>query len=255
MSERPSVTVLGSGSILVTPERNCAGYLLRSPLADDPILIDPGPGTLRRLAEAGVAAGTIARVFVSHFHIDHHADLLALLFARRVPGFDARAKTFTVVAPTGMKRILDAWTSVYGKWIHDPGLTLIELEPGDRFFDDFTLRARRTRHTDHSLCYRFEFPGGKTFTYSGDSDECDELTQAAREADLFACECSLPEEHYVEGHLTPLRAGRVAARARVKNLLLTHFYPPCDRIDVAAECAREFTGNVLVARDLETYEF
>ena len=41
----------------------------------------------------------------------------------------------------------------------------------------------------------------------------------------------------------------------MKNLLLTHFYPPCDRIDVAAECAREFTGNVLVARDLETYEF
>lgn len=255
MGEQSSLTVLGSGTIMQTPERSSAGYLLRSPMAEDPILLDPGPGTLRRLAEARVSLETISRVFVSHFHVDHHADLLALLFARRNPAFRPRSKTFTVVAPRGFRRILDAWQSVYGKWIEEPTLALLELEPGDRFFDDFTLRARRTRHTDHSLCYRFEFPGGKTFTYSGDSDECAELVEAAREADLFACECSLPEHMYAEGHLTPVRAGRVAARAKAKNLLLTHFYPPCDAIDVAAECAKEFKGRIVLARDLETYEF
>jgi ribonuclease BN (tRNA processing enzyme) len=249
------VTVLGSGSILMTAQRNAAGYVLRSPLVADLSLIDPGPGTLRRLADAEIPIAAIGRVFITHFHPDHHMDLLALLFARRNPAFVPQRPGLMVVAPVGMKKILEAWQSVYGRWIEEPRLELVEIGPGDRFFDDFTLRARRTLHTDHSLCFRFEFPGGKVLTYSGDSDECPELVAAAKEADLFLCECSFPENRYVAGHLTPLRAGRVASEAKVKNLLLTHFYPPCDEIDVRAECAQSFGGRVLLAQDLDTYEF
>ena len=251
----PSLQVLGSGAILMAPERNAAGYLVRTPTGEDPILVDPGPGTLRRLAEAHVPVASIGRVVITHFHPDHHMDLLALLFARRNPALRPLRPQLQVVAPTGMRAILDAWGSVYGRWIHEPNLELREIGPSDHFFDDCTLRARRALHTDHALCYRFEFPGGRTLAYSGDSDDCPGLTEVAREADLFVCECSFPEDQYVAGHLTPQRAGRVAQAARARNLLLTHFYPPCDAIDVVAACRETFAGRVLRAEDLRTYAF
>jgi ribonuclease BN (tRNA processing enzyme) len=53
----------------------------------------------------------------------------------------------------------------------------------------------------------------------------------------------------VPGHLTPQEAGRLAAQAGVPRLILTHFYPPCDEVDVAGLAAREFAGEVLRAED------
>jgi ribonuclease BN (tRNA processing enzyme) len=83
--------------------------------------------------------------------------------------------------------------------------------------------------------------------YSGDTDESDSLAELARGADLLVCEASNPFK--VPGHLTPAEAGRLAARAGVKRLLLTHFYPPCDTVDVVALATREFGGEIFKAED------
>jgi ribonuclease BN (tRNA processing enzyme) len=32
--------------------------------------------------------------------------------------------------------------------------------------------------------------------------------------------------------------------------VLTHLYPPCDRVDIAAQCRRTWSGPLTVARDL-----
>jgi ribonuclease BN (tRNA processing enzyme) len=69
----------------------------------------------------------------------------------------------------------------------------------------------------------------------------------AQGADLLVLECSNPFK--VPGHLTPAEAGRLAARAGVKRLLLTHFYPPCDEVDVVALAAQEFDGEIIRAED------
>jgi len=53
----------------------------------------------------------------------------------------------------------------------------------------------------------------------------------------------------VKGHLTPAEAGRLAAKAGAKRLLLTHFYPPCDEVDVMALAGQEFSGEILRAED------
>jgi ribonuclease BN (tRNA processing enzyme) len=70
------------------------------------------------------------------------------------------------------------------------------------------------------------------------------------DADLLICESALPDAMRVEGHLTPSLAGRIATEARVKRLLLTHFYPECDTIDVEAECRKTYNGPLLLASDL-----
>lgn len=68
MSVRELV-VLGTGSQVPSRTRNHNGYLL---LWDgEGFLFDPGEGTQRQMLFAGVAASSITRLCVTHFHGDH----------------------------------------------------------------------------------------------------------------------------------------------------------------------------------------
>jgi ribonuclease Z len=63
------LTVLGTASQVPTRHRNHNGYLLR--WDTEAILFDPGEGTQRQMLMAGVAASTLTRICVTHFHGDH----------------------------------------------------------------------------------------------------------------------------------------------------------------------------------------
>ena len=54
----------------------------------------------------------------------------------------------------------------------------------------------------------------------------------------------------MEGHLTPGEAGRIAAQAGAKRLLLTHFYPECEGEDILGQCRKAYSGEILLAEDL-----
>ena len=60
---------LGTGSQVPSRYRNHNGYLLR--WDDEGVLFDPGEGTQRQMIFASVAASSITRVCVTHFHGDH----------------------------------------------------------------------------------------------------------------------------------------------------------------------------------------
>jgi ribonuclease Z len=68
MSVRELV-VLGTASQAPTRARNHNGYLLR--WDGEGFLFDPGEGTQRQLAHAGIAATDITRLCLTHFHGDH----------------------------------------------------------------------------------------------------------------------------------------------------------------------------------------
>ena len=74
-----SVMVLGSGGPMATPSgRASAGYLIfvdKKPR----ILMDVGGGTYQRLAQSGVNIKDLDIVLLSHLHIDHTADLSAMI--------------------------------------------------------------------------------------------------------------------------------------------------------------------------------
>ena len=53
-----------------------------------------------------------------------------------------------------------------------------------------------------------------------------------------------------EVHLTPFLAGRIAAEARCKKLLLTHLYPECNQVDILQGCRRRYAGEIIVSEDL-----
>jgi ribonuclease Z len=63
------LVVLGTGSQVPSRDRNQNGYFLR--WDSDGFLFDPGEGTQRQMLYAGVPAGAITRLCVTHFHGDH----------------------------------------------------------------------------------------------------------------------------------------------------------------------------------------
>ncbi len=96
---------------------------------------------------------------------------------------------------------------------------------------------------------------GRKVVFSGDTRPCERLTEAARGADLLVHEATFSEEERERAletmHSTALEAGRIAADAKVRRLVLTHVSSRWDaRPEVLAEEARRaFDGEVLVAED------
>ena len=245
---------------MCTEKRNPPGYVLEDPISETFILLDPGPGTWARLPAAGVDPRKIDRVFVTHYHVDHHADLPALLFARHNPEWRREGlPPLFVAGPPGLNRLLEAWKDLYGEVMEDPGLEAEEITPGEFSREHLLVKAAPAKHPNGiedgpSLAYRLEIPGHPSFCFTGDSEETNTLVDLAREAHLLLCECSFPDEHPVPGHMTPSAAGRLAREAGARHLVLTHFYPRTDDAGLEGQVRKEWEGSLHIARDLETFE-
>ena len=70
--------------------------------------------------------------------------------------------------------------------------------------------------------------------------------------DLARYLAATPDGGKIDGHLTPSLTAAYAARANVRTLVMTHFYPECIGHDLRAQAARAFTGEIVLAQDLMT---
>ncbi len=247
------VIILGSGTTVPLAER--ASPSIAVFIDKEFLLMDIGPGTVRQLAVAGLRHEDIDYVGITHFHPDHTADLIHLIFATRHPPVLENRKPFTMIGPRGFRRFLEDLKKPYGTWLDLPD-GLMEIEELDtdkrdrRKFSGFTLVSAPLRHTAQSIGFRIEGDSGKTLVYSGDTGYCEELVDLARGADLLILESSFPDGQGVEGHLTPSQAGDIATRSGVRRLLLTHFYPECLGSDIVSQCRKTYRGELILAADL-----
>jgi ribonuclease BN (tRNA processing enzyme) len=248
-----TVTILGSGTCVPSLKRSSCSALIKTGSAK--ILLDCGPGTMRRLLRSGCSIHDITHLLLSHFHPDHSSELVPLLFATKYPDRHSRSRPLALVAGKGLHAFFGGLKAVYGKWI-DIGKQLypvIEMDTAgvDTLrLDDLLLTSMPMTHNEESVAFRLEDPQGRSVVYSGDTDYTENLVALARRADLFICESALPDSLQAKGHLTPSLAGKTAAKAEVRKLVLTHFYPECDQADVAAECRSTYDGPLLLAEDL-----
>lgn len=252
-----TLTVLGAGSILPRAGYGCAGYALRGEPGGAVTLLDCGPGSVRALGSAGIALGDVRRVVLSHFHPDHCLDVFALAFARRNPGFDAlRARApLSLRGPRGLAAVVrppSEWP--LARWVTEEGADVVEVEVdaegrGGFEADGWRFSCVRTLHTPEALAWRVDLPDGSSLAYSGDTGETPAVAELARGVDLFVCECSFAEEEAVEHHLTPAGAGRLAAAAGCRRLLLTHFYPGLAPEEARGAAGAVFDGPILAAHD------
>ena len=249
------VTILGSGTCVPSLQRSSCSVLIET--GNNKLLFDAGPGTMRRLLEAGHSIFDISHIFLSHFHPDHSGELVPFLFATKYPDKGKRKKTLTIIAGKGFVSFYDLLQNVYGDWIElSPGIVdIIEFSNTShdtRRFADFAVESCPVEHRKESVAFRITDNRGKSIVYSGDTDVSDNLVALAKNADLFICESAFPDEQKTEGHLTPCLAGEIASRAAVRQLVLTHFYPACDTVDIKKQCRGTYAGPLHLARDLLT---
>jgi ribonuclease Z len=105
----------------------------------------------------------------------------------------------------------------------------------------------------------------RTIIVGGDNDTPDLLLEAARTAEVLIHEATYTEEVLLKVgpgpmHSSALRVARMAAEARLPNLVLTHFSPryqdgegPLSMGALEAEARAVYGGNLFLARDFDRY--
>jgi ribonuclease BN (tRNA processing enzyme) len=223
------------------------------------MLFDSGPGTMRRLLEADTSIFDLTHIFYSHFHPDHTGEFVPLIFATKYPDGSRRQKPLMVAGGRGLLDLYERLKNVYGHWIELP-TGLLEIIEFDNHsvdtisFEEFSVYTVPVKHNEESIAFRVASSDGYSVVYTGDTDYTETIIDLAKEADLLICECAMPDKLKVTGHLTPSLAGELATKAGVDNLVLTHFYPECEKADIVAECRKSYEGHLILAEDLMELE-
>jgi ribonuclease Z len=300
MSTRELV-VLGTASAVPTKARNHNGYLLR--WDGRGVLFDPGEGTQRQMAHAGVSAHDVDWICLTHFHGDHCLGVPGVVQRIARDGVEHPVTAVFPASGAGYWRRL-RHAAVFG----DTGVIVERPVSGEEATIEtappFRMTARRLSHRVEAYGYRLEEPDGRTMlpgrlaaygiegplvgelqragrvtapdgrtvtlgecsvprpgqkaAFIMDTRLCDAIGPLAGGVDLLIIEATfldadarLAEEY---GHLTAAQAGRIAAEAGVRRLVLTHFserYPAEDECRFTEEAARAYDGEIVLARDLD----
>lgn len=250
------LTTIGTGTAAPHPQRVAAAHLVEAGSVS--LLLDCGAGAVQRMAWLGLRWQDITHVALTHFHADHVSDLVMLIMGWRWGQLPARSAPLTLYGPVGTGELLERLAALYGAWMLAPGfpLTVREIAPGEliRLPDDVTLSATPVPHTAESVAYSV-VQGATRIVYTGDTGYDEALADWATGCTLLLAECSLPDDMAIREHLTPRQVGAVAARAQAHRLVLTHFYPPVETVDILGEVAETYAGPVVLATDGFSIEF
>lgn len=277
-----NVILLGTGSPVPMASRTGTSLTIAS--GDERLLLDCGPGTVRRLLEQGISPGSIDHLFFTHHHIDHNADFYNFAINNWVRGGGGlRIHGPNPWTETLLQSMYDVYEEDiayrdYVGYSSDP-IWDLEVDPidGDSVVetDRFRVSACSVDHSIETYAYRTVESGtGRSMVFSGDTRKIDELSTFAEGADVLVQDsCIAPpsgtppdgegyvwdqytrplpremEERLRETHCDPAEAGEIAAEAGVGTLVLTHLLPYRDEEAMHELAAERFDGDVLVASD------
>lgn len=244
------LTTVGTGTVAPHPTRVGSGHLVQTDAVT--LLLDCGSGVVHRLAALGLPWQEITHVALTHFHGDHIADLAMLCYAFKYGQLPPRTAPLDIIGPVGTRDLLDRLALVFGAWLHAPGypLTVRELAPHETLLlsDDVTVSTYPVPHTPESMAYSISTKGRRV-VYTGDTGFDRAVAEWAHDCDLLLTECSLPDSLAISTHCTPRESGAMASVAQCRQLVLTHFYPPVEAVDIVAEVRVSYPGVVTLATD------
>jgi len=247
----------------------------------DAYVVDAGYGVTLRLAQAKVPLRSIRSVYITHHHSDHNLELGALLYNAWV---DSATHPIEVYGPEGIEPLLANWfdanrfdieTRMADEGRSDPrALVHAHRYRAGLVSETAAVRvtALRNEHPPISESYalRFDFRGGKSVVFSGDTAFFPPLAEFAKDCDYLVHEAMYGpamdrlvrlnpaaktlNEHLHAAHTLTTDVGRIAAKANARNLVLTHFVPSGDASvkpeDWLSGVRENYHGNVILARDL-----
>jgi ribonuclease BN (tRNA processing enzyme) len=197
-------------------------------------------------------------VWLSHLHADHFADLYPFLLQR------TRFAPLRVYAPQGAGAKFDAWFKLLSgnPETYRNALDLHEYQDGETLkVGGLRLTPLRVEHSVPGFGCQVA-SGRKVLAYSGDTRQCDNVVEVAREAQLFLCEATLQEgvgdaefiRRQLTAHMTARQAGEVAAKAGCRALVLTHVMYYLDLELSKQQAQANCLCPVSAAREHATYE-
>lgn len=257
------LTIIGCSGSFPGPHSAASCYLVTEEYQGRTwrIVLDLGSGALGAL-QKHIALEDLDAVCLSHLHPDHYMDLTGLHIAVKWRPGGWPADRIPVYAPTGTdERIAVAHGVELNPGMHEEFDFKTWMAGQAVTIGPFTLTPITVRHpVDEPYALRIQARNEqgqlKTLTYSGDTDTCQGLMEAARGADVFLCEAAYQDgrDDAIEGiHLNGDRAGAVAAEAAVGRLLLTHLPAWTDPHIVREHASRRYGGNIAMAADGVTY--
>ncbi len=271
------ITLLGTGGPRPDPERQGSSLVVHA--GEEWLLFDCGRGAVTQLVRAGAPLGQVNPVFITHHHYDHISDLGDVILSTWLQG---RPGALRVFGPAGTADIVSALLDrVYardirfraegepavGGWkpveVSETGAGLVHDGGGWKVFAEFVEHGQGLGIPDFdwvTLGYRLEAEG-KIVAISGDTIPCEGLERLARGADVLVLCCYLAEAEVIDPHAERLtrhlfpssaQAGKIAASAGVKKLVLTHFRAKPESLMRAIEedVRRDFGGKIILGRDL-----
>ena len=245
------ITILGSGTNL-HPSRAAAGYLLET---DHAFLVDFGPGTLKNLTHTDIDRHSIDHLFFTHHHPDHLSDFIPFFFdaviASKLRIQKIPRKYLHILGPVGTRKIFGSILRTFPSFHPPPFEVKIQnLNETVFYLGKTKITTRYMKHSSilRALGYRIEYEG-KILVYSGDAEYSENLKELCHNADIAILDCSFPSNIPKMNHMNALECGRIAKEADVKTLILSHFYPICEKHNLIKESSSVFHGKILLATD------
>lgn len=242
------LAVLGSGTAYPSIERSNSSYLIEA--GKEKILFDSGSGTIRQLLKLKINIMDIGHIFYTHLHNDHISDLPAIIWSNNY-GLK-RKKALNIYGPKGFKKY---YKDLYSKILGSPKLSykvnVFEMKDDDdvKIGKGVKITSKKMKHKGECVGYRI-CHDKKIIVYTGDLGYSNNAIKLAKDSDLLVIECAYPDKITFPHHMTPSRCGEIASKARVRKMLLTHFYPEAEKVDVLKQARKTYQGVVLKAKDL-----
>ena len=266
------VVTLGTGSPIPDPSRAGAATLVRAD--GKQLLFDCGRAVVMRLAGAGSLPLLLDALLLTHLHSDHTTDLNDVITTRWIMA--PVESPLPVVGPPGTERFVERTLAMltddvgYRRDHHadltwDPSCPVTEVLDGLAWESDgVRVTAAPTDHRPVSptIGYRVE-AGEHVVAIAGDTVPCEGLDRICDGADVYVQTVlrddlvrAVPNPRFqdiLDYHSTCADAGRTAANAGVKTLVLTHPVPPPppgSEAQWTEAAAEHFDGEIVLAHDL-----
>ena len=275
---RVRVQVLGSGGPELTDQRASTSYLI---WLDNKgiILLDTGAGSMLNYEKSKANPNDLSVVLFSHLHVDHSAEFPALIKGFY---FTGRHRDLAVFGPTG-NAFLPATDKFIELLFSSTGLypylkDYINPSSQARYHimaknvDVTNKNARRVYRNAQmalsavpvhhgplpALAWKVDIAGCK-LVFSGDmNNQFHTLAGLAQQADLLIAHHAIPEQ--AQGvarrlHMPPSVIGQIAAKAKVKKLVLSHRMTRTfgQEANTQKQIAKEYSGTVLFANDMAIF--
>lgn len=224
------VKILGSVSPYCKESLNCPGYLVSSD--KDKVLLDCGPGITRNMKLPDDLNNL--NIIISHLHKDHYGDLLSIGYASYVyHNLGMLDKRIKVYIPRDVKNDKDLGDYLLLSNFGDEHfLEFIQYDEHTKInIGDMKIDFSKNPHQIKTLSTRI-VDNNNSLVYSADTGFLgNTLVELASCADILICEATFLNGQVRNGnnHLYASEAARIAKDAKVKKLVLTHFFPEIDK--------------------------